>query len=50
MTKFVLICATLAMTASLSFAQKFTSPPADTSVSIAGKTITIKYSDRKSVV
>lgn len=44
MTKFVLICATLAMTASLSFAQKFTSPPADTSVSIAGKTITIKYS------
>ena len=41
MTKSVLICAALAMTASLSFAQK--SPPADTSVTIAGKTITIKY-------
>jgi hypothetical protein len=44
MTKSVLICAALAMTASLSFAQKFTSPPADTAVTIAGKTITIKYS------
>jgi hypothetical protein len=42
MTKSVLICTTLAMTASLSFAQK--SPPADTSATIAGKTITIKYS------
>ena len=42
MTKFVLICAALATTASLSFAQK--SPPADTAVTIAGKTITIKYS------
>jgi len=42
MTKSVLICAALAMTASLSFAQK--SPPADTSVTIAGKTIKIKYS------
>jgi hypothetical protein len=41
MTKSVLICAALAMTASLSFAQK--SPPADTSVTIAGKSITIKY-------
>ena len=37
MTKSVLICAALAATASLSFAQKFTSPPADTSVTIAGK-------------
>ena len=44
MTKSVLICAALAMTAGLSFAQKFTSPAADTSVTIAGKTITIKYS------
>ena len=42
MTKSVLICAALAMTAGLSFAQK--SPPADTSVTLAGKTITIKYS------
>ena len=42
MTKTVLICAALAVTASLSFAQK--SPPADTSLTIAGKTITIKYS------
>jgi DUF2911 family protein len=41
MTKCVLICATLAMTASLSFAQK--SPPADTSVTLGGKAITIKY-------
>jgi hypothetical protein len=42
MTKSVLICAALAtMTASLSFAQK--SPPADTSITIAGKTIKIKY-------
>jgi len=41
MTKSVLICAALAMTASLSFAQK--SPPAETSVTIAGKAITIKY-------
>jgi len=44
MTKFVLICAALAATASLGFAQRFHSPPADTSVTIAGKTITIKYS------
>ena len=43
MSKCVLICAALAMTASLSFAQKFTSPPAETSVTIAGKNITIKY-------
>ena len=43
MTKSVLICTALAITASLSFAQKYTSPPADTSVTIAGKTITIKY-------
>lgn len=42
MTKSVLICAAIATTASLSFAQK--SPPAETSVTIAGKTITIKYS------
>jgi len=42
MTKSVLICAALATTASLSFAQK--SPPADTSVTVAGKSITIKYS------
>ena len=42
MTKCVLICAALAMTASLSFAQK--SPPEETSVTIAGKNITIKYS------
>jgi hypothetical protein len=42
MTKSVLICAALALTAVLSFAQK--SPPADTSVTLAGKTITIKYS------
>jgi hypothetical protein len=41
MTKSVLICAALAMTASLSFAQK--SPPADTAVTIVGKTIKIKY-------
>jgi hypothetical protein len=44
MTKFVLICAALATTASLSFAQKYTSPAADTSVTIAGKTIKIHYS------
>ncbi|MGC9950762.1 MAG: DUF2911 domain-containing protein [Bryobacteraceae bacterium] len=44
MSKCVLICAALAMTASLSFAQKFTSPPADTSITIAGKTIKIHYS------
>jgi hypothetical protein len=44
MTKSVLICAALAMTAGLSFAQKFTSPPAETSVTIAGKNIAIKYS------
>lgn len=42
MTKFVLSCAALAMMAGLSFAQK--SPPAETSVTIAGKAITIKYS------
>ena len=41
MTKCVLICAALAAAASLSFAQK--SPPAETSVTIAGKNITIKY-------
>ena len=41
MTKSVLICAALAMTASSSSAQ--TSPPAETSVTIAGKSITIKY-------
>jgi hypothetical protein len=41
MTKCVLICATLAMTASLSFAQK--SPAAETTVAIAGKNISIKY-------
>jgi hypothetical protein len=44
MTKSVLICAALATTASLSFAQKYTSPAAETTVAIAGKTITIKYS------
>jgi hypothetical protein len=44
MTKFVLICAALATTASLSFAQKYTSPAADTSVTIVGKTIKIHYS------
>ncbi len=43
MTKCVLICATLAITASLSFAQKFQSPAAETTVTVAGKTITIKY-------
>jgi hypothetical protein len=42
MTKSVLICAVLATTASLSFAQK--SPPADTSLTVGGKTVTIKYS------
>jgi hypothetical protein len=42
MTKFVLSCAALALTAGLSFAQK--SPPADTSVTVGGKNITIKYS------
>jgi len=42
MTKCALICAALAMTASLSFAQK--SPPADTSVTIGGKTVKIHYS------
>jgi|HubBroStandDraft_3_1064219.scaffolds.fasta_scaffold125932_1 hypothetical protein len=41
MTKCVLICAALATTASLSFAQK--SPPAETTVAIGGKNITIKY-------
>ena len=41
MTKYVLICATLALTASMSFAQK--SPAAETSVTIAGKSISIKY-------
>jgi hypothetical protein len=44
MTKFVLICAALAMTAGVSFAQKYRSPAADTTVTIAGKAITIKYS------
>jgi hypothetical protein len=43
MTKCVLICATLAMTASLSFAQKYNSPAAETTVTIAGKSISIKY-------
>ncbi len=43
MTKSVLMCAVLAMTATVGFAQP-KSPPADTSVTIAGKTITIKYS------
>jgi len=42
MTKYVLLCAALALMASPTFAQK--SPPAQTSVTIAGKTITIKYS------
>ena len=42
MTKSVLICAVLATPASLSFAQK--SPPADTSLTVGGKTVTIKYS------
>jgi hypothetical protein len=41
MTKCVLICAALATTASLGFAQK--SPPAETTVAIGGKNITIKY-------
>ena len=41
MTKFVLICATLAMTAAMGFAQKYRSPAADTTVTIAGKAITI---------
>ena len=44
MTKCVLICAALAMTASLSFAQKFRARPPIPPVTIAGKTITIKYS------
>jgi hypothetical protein len=44
MTKFVLICAALAATASLSLAQSYTSPPAETSLTIAGKAITIHYS------
>jgi hypothetical protein len=44
MTKFVLIYAALATTASLSFAQKYTSPAAETSVTVAGKSISIKYS------
>jgi hypothetical protein len=44
MTKSVLICAALAATASMGFAQTPKSPPAETSVSIAGKNITIKYS------
>lgn len=43
MTKSVLICAAFAtMAANIGFAQK--SPPAQTSVTIAGKTIAIKYS------
>lgn len=42
MTKSVLFCTALTLTAGLSFAQK--SPPAETSVTIAGKAITIKYS------
>ena len=44
MTKSVLICAALAIAASLSFAQKYQSPAANTSVTIGGKTIAIKYS------
>jgi hypothetical protein len=43
MTKCVLICAALAMTASLSLAQKYQSPAAETTVTIGGKAITIKY-------
>ena len=43
MTKSVLICAALALTASAGFAQP-KSPPAETSVTIAGKNISIKYS------
>ncbi len=43
MTKSVLMCAVLAMTATVGFAQP-KSPPAQTTVAIAGKTITIKYS------
>ena len=44
MIKPILLCAAIAtMTASLSFAQP-KSPPAETSVTIGGKTITIKYS------
>ncbi len=42
MTNSVLICATLAITASLSYAQD--SPPADTSLTIGDKTSTIRYS------
>jgi hypothetical protein len=42
MTQSVLVCAALAMTATFSFAQQ--SPPADTSVTVAGKTIKIHYS------
>jgi hypothetical protein len=42
MTKCVLICAALAVSATVSFAQK--SPPAQTTVTIDGKAITIKYS------
>ncbi len=44
MTKSVLISAVLAVTATVTFAQKFTSPAAETSVTIAGKNIGIKYS------
>lgn len=45
MTKSVLLCAALAIAAaSVVFAQKYTSPKAETSVTIGGKNITIKYS------
>lgn len=43
MTKSVLICAAVALAATSAFAQRFTSPAADTSVTVKGKTITIKY-------
>jgi len=42
MTKFVLMSAALALSATVIFAQP--SPPAETSVAIGGKNITIKYS------
>jgi hypothetical protein len=43
MTKFVLICTALTLGAAVVSAQK-PSPPAETSVTIGGKAITIKYS------
>jgi len=44
MTKSVLVCAVLALTATISFAQNNPpkSPPAEASVTIAGKAIKIK--------